>query len=129
MKKLSLIVVCLLLTLLGFSQDFSRVLKITKSEWKNDNWSVVDTQYPKDLFIIMKDWDIKIGTFKLKTYDEPEKTTYEVHTVYSWKCIDENGEKCTFMMKKFKPEVTTHILIGLVYEQYLTMVEYETEQN
>lgn len=127
MKKLSLIVVSLLFTLFGYSQDFSRVIKVTKSEWKNDNWSVLDTQYPKDLFIIMKDWDIKIGTFKLKTYDEPEKTIYEVHTVYSWKCIDENGDKCTFMMKKFKPEVTTHILIGVVYEQYLTMVEYETE--
>jgi hypothetical protein len=127
MKKLSLIVVGLLATLFSYSQDFSRVVKSTKSEFKDDKWNVVDTQYPKDMFIIMKDWDIKIGTFKLKTYDEPEKTTYEVHTTYSWKCIDENGDKCIFMMKKFKPEVTTHILIGVIYEQYLLMYEYETE--
>jgi len=128
MKKLSLIVLSLLTTLFSYSQDFSRVIKATKSEFKDDKWIVVDTKYPTDMFIILKDWDIKIGTYKLKTYDEPEKTTYEQHTCYSWKCVDGEGDKCIFMIKKFKPEVTNHIMYSVLYEQALTMYEYECEQ-
>ena len=127
MKKLSLIVVSLLLTVFSYAQDFARVIKATKSEFKDDKWVVIDTKYPTDMFIIIKDWDIKIGTYKLKTYDEPEKVVYEQHTCYSWKCIDADGEKCMFMIKKFKPEVTTHVLYGVVYEQALLMYEYECE--
>jgi hypothetical protein len=127
MKKLSLIVVSLLLTIFSYSQDFSRVIKATKSEFKDDKWVVVDTKYPTDMFIIMKDWDITIGTYKLKTYDAPEKTMYDSHITYSWKCVNGDGDKCMFMIKKFKPEISSHMLYGVVYEQYLTMYEYETE--
>ena len=127
MKKLSLIVVSLLLTVISYSQDFNRVIKATKSEFKNDKWEIIDTQYPTDMFVIIKDWDIKIGTYKLKTYDEPEKTTYEQHVCYSWKCVDADGDKCIFMIKKFKSEVTNHILYAVVYEQALLMYEYECE--
>jgi hypothetical protein len=127
MKKLLIIVVGLLVTLFSYSQDFSRVIRATKSEFKNDKWVVVDTQYPTDMFVIMKDWDITIGTYKLKTYDAPEKTTYDDHVTYSWKCVNGDGDKCMFMMKKFKPEISSHMLYGVVYEQYLLMYEYETE--
>lgn len=127
MKKLSLIVVSLLLTVISYSQDFNRVIKATKSEFKNDKWEIIDTQYPTDMFVIIKDWDIKIGTYKLKTYDEPEKTTYEQHVCYSWKCVDADGDKCIFMIKKFKSEVTNHILYAVVYGQALLMYEYECE--
>ena len=127
MKKLTLIVVSLLTTLFSYSQDFSRVIKATKSEFKDDKWVVTDTQYPTDMFVIIKDWDIKIGTSKLRTYDDPEKIVYEQHTCYSWKCIDAEGDKCMFMIKRFKPEVSTHILYGVVYTQASLMYEYECE--
>jgi ABC-type proline/glycine betaine transport system substrate-binding protein len=128
MKKFSLIVVGLLLTLLSYSQDFNRVIRATKSIFKNDKeWVVVQTYYPTDMFIIMKDWDITIGTYKLKTYDQPEKTTYDDHITYTWKCVDSDGQKCFFMMKKFKPEITTHLLHSVVYTEQEVMYEYETE--
>jgi hypothetical protein len=79
------------------------------------------------MFIIIKDWDIKIGAVKLKTYDEPEKATYESHITYSWKCIDKDGDKCIFMIKRFKPEITTHMLYGIIYTQYSIMFEYEVQ--
>ena len=127
MKKLTLILFGLSVTLLSYSQNFNRIIKATKSEFKNDKWEVVETQYPTDMFVIMKDWDITIGTYKLKTYDAPEKTIYENHVTYTWKCVNGEGDKCFFMMKKFRPEMTNHTLYGVVYEQYLLMYEYETE--
>jgi hypothetical protein len=40
--------------------------------------------------------------------------------------VNGNGEKCTFMMKKFKPEVSTHMLYAIVYDTGV-MYEYECE--
>jgi len=126
MKKLSLIVVSLLLTLFSYSQDFNRVITASKSEWNGVEWKTLSSSNPTDMFVIMKDWDITIGTYKFKTYDNPEKTTYESHVCYTWKCVNGNGEKCTFMMKKFKPEVSTHMLYAIVYDTGV-MYEYECE--
>jgi len=126
MKKVTLIVVSLLATLFSYSQDFNKVLSATKSEYRNEKWVEVSTDYPKDYFVIMKDWDITIGTYKFKTYDEPEKTVYESHVCYTWKCVNGDGEKCMFMIKKFKPEVSSHMLYSIVYPSGV-MYEYECE--
>ena len=102
MKKLTLIVVGLLITLFSYSQDFNRVIKATKLEFRNEQWVVVETQYPTDYFVIIKDWDITFGTYKLKTYDTPNKNVYDSHITYSWKCVNREGDKGVFMMKKYR---------------------------
>jgi len=126
MKKVSLMVVGLLLTLLSYSQDFNRVIKATKSEWINNEWKTIRTSAPTDMFIIIKDWEITVGTYKFRTFDDPEKTTHENHVTFTWKCVNGEGEKCFFMMKKFRPEVTSHSLYSIVYDTGV-MYEYETE--
>ena len=126
MKKVSLMVVGLLLTLLSYSQDFNRVIKATKSEWINSEWKTIRTSAPTDMFIIIKDWEITVGTYKFRTFDDPEKTTHENHVTFTWKCVNGEGEKCFFMMKKFRPEVTSHSLYSIVYDTGV-MYEYETE--
>jgi len=126
MKKVSLMVVGLLLTLLSYSQDFNRVIKATKSEWINNEWKTIRTTAPTDMFIIIKDWEITVGTYKFRTFDDPEKTTHENHVTFTWKCVNGEGEKCFFMMKKFRPEVTSHSLYSIVYDTGV-MYEYETE--
>ena len=126
MKKLALIVVGLLVTLCSYSQDFNKVIRASKLEFRNEQWTTVSTSYPTDMFVIMKDWDITIGTYKFKTYGEYDKTTYAEHVTFTWKCVNGNGDKCFFMMKKFKPEVSTHMLYSIVYDTGV-MYEYETE--
>ena len=127
MKKiLFLCLFFLLLTLFSYSQDFNRVIVASKSEWSGTEWKTVSSSRPTDMFVIMKEWDITIGTYKFKTYDTPEKTTYEDHVTYTWKCVNGEGAKCYFMMKKFKPEVSNHMLYSIVYETGV-MYEYETE--
>ena len=126
MKKILFIVVSLLATTLTYSQSFSKVIQSTKSEWINEEWKVVATDYPKDMFIILKDAEVIIGEYKFRTYGESEKTNYEKHVCYTWKCVNGNGDKCTFMMKKFKPEVSSHMLYSILYNTGV-MYEYETE--
>ena len=128
MKKLSLIVVSLLTTLFSYSQDFNRVTNITKSTWDGDKWNIVSSNQPTDMFIIINEWDIKIGSYKFRTYDTPDKTTYDTHVCYTWKCIDKDGNKCMFLMKKFKPEISTHMLYAILYPEDMVMYEYETTQ-
>jgi len=128
MKKTMLIVVSLLLTLFSYSQDFNRVVNVTKSEWNGDEWKVVSSNKPDDMFVIIDEWNITIGSHKFRTYDDPEKTTYDTHVCYTWKCVDKDGDKCMFMMKKFKPEVSTHMLYGILYPENMVMYEYETLQ-
>jgi hypothetical protein len=53
MKKLSLIVVSLLVTLVSYSQDFSKIVAAYKSEWRNEKWVTVETFYPKDMFVLL----------------------------------------------------------------------------
>jgi hypothetical protein len=74
----------------------------------------------------MKDWEITIGEYKFKTYDDYEKSTYNDHVTYTWKCVNGNGVKCYFMMKKFKPEVSSHMLYSIVYDTGV-MYDYECE--
>ena len=126
MKKLSLMVVGLLLTVLSYSQDFYRVVRATTMEYRDTNWVNLETQYPSDLFIIMKEYDVKIGTAKFRTYDAPEKTTYSDHITYSWECIDAEGINCVYMMKQFDKNITTHTHHIIMYANGRAW-EYETE--
>jgi hypothetical protein len=126
MKKVTLIVVSLLLTVLSYAQDFNKVIRASKAEWNGTEWKTVSTSYPTDFFVIMKDWDITIGTYKFKTYEDYEKTIHSDHVTFTWKCINGNGDKCFFMMKKFRPEVSTHMLYSIVYPTGV-MYEYEAE--
>jgi len=128
MKKVSMLLIGLVMTLFSYSQDFNRVVRATKSEWINNEWKTIRTIVPTDMFIIIKDWEITIGTYKFKTYGEVEKNTYEGHVTYTWKCINSDGEKCYFMMKKFRPEISSHMLHSIVYESGV-MYEYETKND
>lgn len=127
MKKVTLIVVSLLLTIIGYSQNFYRVVQASKSEWNGTEWKTVSSSKPTDLFVISKDWNITIGEYKFRTYDDYEKTTFEDHVTYSWKCINGEGSKCMFMIKKFKPEISSHSLYSILYSESGVMYEYETE--
>lgn len=128
MKKVTLIVVSLLLTLFSYSQSFDRVVRASKCEYINEKWVTVSTQYPTDIFVIMKDWEITIGTYKFKTYDQSEKTIHDDHITYTWKCVNGNGEQCFFMMKVFNPTITSHMLYSIVYPTGV-MYEYETTKE
>lgn len=126
MKKLTLLLIGIVLTLVTYSQDFVRIIRATKSEFQNEKWITILTDYPKDYFIIIKNDVITIGARKFKTYGSFDKTIYDNHVTYTWKCLNGNGDKCWFMMKQFKSEITTNLYYSIVYESGV-MYEYEGE--
>jgi hypothetical protein len=127
MKKIIFLFIFLFSTILTFSQDFNKVVRASKCEFINDKWVTVQTEYPEDYFVIIEEWNITIGKQKFKTYDSPEKTYHETHVCYTWKCVNKDGEKVLFLMKKFKPEISSHMLFSILYPNHKIMFEYETE--
>lgn len=127
MKKITLLAITLLLTITSFSQSFDKIIKATKLQWINEEWKIVSTGYPTDMFVIINQDEITIGKYKFKTYDTPERNIYDTHICYTWKAINGNAEKCLFMMKKFNPNLTTHMIYTIVYTNLQIMYEYESE--
>ena len=119
-------VVILLASLFSYSQSFTKVIRSSKLEWNGTEFVNASTNYPTDCFLIMKDWNVTVGIYKFKTYGGYVKTIFADHICYTWKCVNANGENCLFMMKTFKPEVTTHMVYSIVYTTGV-MYEFETE--
>ena len=132
MKKITLIVVSLLVTVFSYSQSFNKILKATSSTYKNEKWTITDTQYPNNQYVVLKDWDVTIGKFRLKTYGDRTRDVYSDHITYTWNAITEDGADCYFMMKIFNPDVTTHTVYCIIYppptdHYYPVMHEFECE--
>ena len=132
MKKLTLIVVSLLVTLFSYSQK-DRIVKVTSFTYKNDKWVLTETQIPPaNQYVILDGWDVTIGKYKFRTYGDYDKNVYDDHTTYTWNAISQDSADCYFMMKIFKPEVTTHTIFSIVYppptdHYYPIMHEFECE--
>lgn len=127
MKKITLLVIGIFLTLLGYSQSFYKIVRFSKCEYRNEKWATIETRTPENEFVIVNKTEITVANYKFKIYGDYEKKEYEEHTTYSWNCINGEGRKCYFMMKIFKPQVSSHILYAIVYDTGV-MYEYETEE-
>lgn len=131
MKKLTLIVVSLLLTVFSYSQK-QKILKATSYVYKNDEWVKTETQHPRNQYVTLDGWNVTIGKFKLKTYGDYEKDVYDDHITFTWSATTEDGADCYFMMKIFDKEVTTHTVYTILYppptdHYYSVMHDFECE--
>lgn len=117
-----LLVISVLLSLMSLSQDYGRVVRATKLNYINSQWVEQETIQPNDFFIIIKDYEVTVGTKKFMTYGDVETTNYEGFVCYTWKCIDPDGNKCSFMMKKFS--YSTQMIYMFVYPQSSSAYEY-----
>jgi len=45
------------------------------------------------------------------TYGSSNEVKYDTHVAYSWNAIDDSGDNCTFIMKKFFADGTTIYMI------------------
>lgn len=131
MKKIKLLLLFLVISLVGFSQNFNKVYKSTclKYSYQQQKWNDVMAKYPENMYITINGNDIKINNESqshFKTYGVPEKSTYETHLAYSWDCLDKEGNSCTFIMKKFN---SGDLVLSFLYSSEKIMFEYIIENE
>lgn len=106
MKKVFLLLVCALFALTSFSQEFIKVERMTTLEYSDykQTWLEKETTYPTSIYVMIKGSEVIITSAyeqRIYTYGSPEKTTYSTHTVYTWKALDKDGTRLSFMIKIF----------------------------
>lgn len=132
MKKLTLIVVGLLVTLFSYSQK-DRIVKATSFTYKNEKWVLTETQIPPaNQYVVLDGWDVTIGKYHIKTYGEYKKDVYDDHITFTWSAITDDDGDCYFMMKIFDPSVTKHTVFSILFppptdHYYPIMHEFECE--
>ena len=108
MKKLLLCLFAVLSFYFGKTQDFYKVDMCTYQIYTEENgWVVKQTTYPENIFVIIKNNNIKITNSSKSSYvtfGEPKKTVYERHTATSWDSYDDEGKNCKVMIKTMNNE-------------------------
>lgn len=130
MKKITLMIALLFIWGASFSQNFNKVYSSVYSSYEYGTWVTKQTYYPKDMYLTIDGYDIRINNndeSHYKTYGSSQKTTYSTHDCFTWSCIDKKGVSCIFMMKKFY-ESGTYIL-SFVYLKQGDMYEYVIENQ
>lgn len=101
MKKITLVLLLLTSALIGKSQEFNKVIKSTYEVYDDGKWVTKQTEYPTGIYIILDGDEITINNnahSKFKTYGDPEKSQENKSTFYTWKCVDDKGKDCVFIM-------------------------------
>jgi hypothetical protein len=116
MKKVFLLLVCAFFALTTFSQNFLKVKRMTTLEYSDSKqeWLETETTYPNSIYVMIKGSEIIITNSyeqRIYTYGSPEKSTYGTHTVYSWKALDKDGTRLSFMMKIFNSGSIVYMFI------------------
>jgi hypothetical protein len=106
MKKVFLLLICAFFALTSFSQKFIKVERMTTLQYSDykQNWEEVETTYPSSIFVMIKGSEVIITSSyeqRIYTYGDPEKTNYTTHTVYTWRALDKEGMRLSFMIKIF----------------------------
>jgi hypothetical protein len=107
MKKVFLLLICAFFALTSFSQKFIKVERMTTLRYSDykQNWEETETTYPTSIYVMIKGSEVIITSSyeqRIYTYGSPEKTDYTTHTVYTWKALDKDGTRLSFMIKIFK---------------------------
>jgi hypothetical protein len=114
MKKL-IIALCLsFISTFCYSQDWEKIRLVNIIEYKNNKWTDGESHYPDNYYIKLNGSEIIVKSKELSTYmtyGTPDESKYDTHIAYSWKAIDDKGDNCTFIMKKFYDDGTTIYMI------------------
>lgn len=129
MKKLLLSIVLSLLTVISFAQNNTtdRVIKMTKMEFVDGEFVTRDVAKPKKLFINISGNVVLIGKVKYTTYGDVETDYHEGFVTFTWNCIDSDGNKGYFIMKKFSKYPEGFVMMvgfGSWLMEFLTKTEY-----
>lgn len=125
MKKVTLMLVAVLISVITFSQTFYKVSQCGYSVYEYNEWKKQETNYPQKMFVIMNNSNIKItneGESNFILYGEMKTSTYSTHTAYTWDAYDKDGTQCKIIFKINKEESNGICYFSVLYG--LTCFDY-----
>lgn len=121
MKKVTLMMVAILISAITFSQTFYKVSKCSYSTYDNDRWTTQQNTYPERMFVIMNKSNVKI-TNEVESnfimYGEVETKNYSTHTAYTWDAYDKEGKQCSLIFKISKNDASGNCYLSVLYGLY-----------
>jgi uncharacterized protein YxeA len=129
MKKVTLILVAVLISAITFSQTFYKVTQCSYNVYENE-WKTQETNYPDKMFVIVNKSNIKItneSESNFILYGEMKTNNYSTHTAYTWSAYDKEGSQCKVMFKVNKGEGNgicyLSVLYGLICYDYILNIQ------
>ena len=105
MKKVTILIAFLFAALFSYSQDtkptYERVTKLTKYEYVSERLVEREVLYPKDLYISIDGYRVKLNNDLIITHGLPKTEYHEGFVSYTWDCVNTEGAEGFFIMKKF----------------------------
>ena len=134
MKKLTLLMIAIVMSLASFSQaSFYLVKSVTYSQYINDEWveQITKKSESNNVFMIFNGSSIKItneNESSFETYGDFTDKNYPSHTAKIWSAYDKNGNDCYIMIKKWKDN-TEAISVSAIYPSKSELFEYIVENK
>ena len=114
MKKLILIISIIFVSTFCHAQEWDKVYMVNFIEYNDGSWVDGDSHYPENYFIKLNGSEVIVKAKDISrymTYGTSNEAKYDTHVAYSWKAIDDKGDNCTFIMKKFFKDGTKIYMI------------------
>lgn len=104
MRKLSLLLIAIVLSFASYSQTFYRIIHSAYSEYEYGSWvkKLDRDNTDENLYAIVDGSSIKFNNeskTSFITYGEAEHDDYGDHKTSTWSAYDKNGERCYVMIK------------------------------
>ena len=134
MKKLTLLMIAIVMSLASFSQaSFYLVKSVTYSQYINDEWveQITKKSESNNVFMIFNGSSIKItneNESSFETYGDFTDKNYPSHNAKIWSAYDKNGNDCYIMIKKWKDN-TEAISVSAIYPSKSELFEYIVENK
>ena len=102
MKKLILSLLLVVSTLFVSAQTFNKVTETRFELYNGSEWVVKERVYPENMYVIIKDRNIKITNQDESEYEatgDADHKRYNTHHAYTWTAIGKDGKSYFLMIK------------------------------
>jgi hypothetical protein len=114
MKKILLTLLIIFVSTFCHAQSWDKVYYINFIKFEDGTWVDDKSQETDNTFILIKGSEVIIRAKDINrymTYGDCQTKNYDTHIASSWKCLDKEGDDCTFIMKRFNNGTIIYMII------------------
>lgn len=117
--KSKILVALLFVTTIGFSQNFHKVYKANAYSYTNGDWSIIESNYPERVFVILDKSEIKVtnqSESRYVTYGDANTLKKSEYEQTSWNAYDKDGKSCKIVLKLYYGY--DRFSMDVIYDEY-----------